>query len=82
MVPLGTMKASPQGAGFQVRSSHVYVPRVHGVFSNRDLSSTSERLPRAISIACNVLEVFWTILANNSKESFSYLVLGFLLDSL
>lgn len=73
------MKASPR-AGFQVSSSHVL--KVHGVFSNRDFSSTSERLPRAISIACNVLEVFLDNTANNSKESFPYLVLGFLLGSL
>lgn len=49
-----TLKASPEGGGFNVRSSSGalgLVSKAHGVFSNRDLLSTSEKQPRAIAIA-------------------------------
>ena len=56
MGPSGTLKASPQGGGFQDRSSPGSldpVSRVHGVFSNRELPSTFGRQPRAAAITCN-----------------------------
>lgn len=33
-------------------------------------------------MSCNVLEVSWTTLTNNSNEGFTCLVLGFLLNGL
>lgn len=84
MAPSGTMKASPQEGGFQVRSSSGPldpVPEVHRVFISRDLLFISDRQPRAIAVDYNVLGVLWTTLTSNSKEGFSCLVLGFLLDS-
>lgn len=78
------LKASPQRQAFRSDlAMYMYPKYMVSSAIGTYLSSTSERLlPRAVSIAYNVLEVFWTILANNSKESFPYLVLGFLLDSL
>jgi hypothetical protein len=55
---------------------------VYDIFRNRDLTSIFVEKPKAIEIACDVLRVSWTILSNNSKEDFSCLVLGFLLDDL
>ena len=49
--PSATMKASSQGGGFRVRSSLGplgSVSKMHGVFSNRDLPTTSGRQPMAI----------------------------------
>lgn len=51
---------------------------VHGVFSSRNLLSTSQGKPRPIAGTCNVLGVFWTSLANNTKEGFSFFMLGIL----
>lgn len=55
---------------------------VFGVFSNRNLLSTSGRQPRAVAVACIVLAASWTTVTNNSKEGFSCPVLGSLLDGI
>jgi hypothetical protein len=47
-----------------------------------DITSTSGRQPRAVAIVYDVLGVSQATLTNNSKGSFSHLVLEFLLDSL
>lgn len=49
MVLPGTVDASPRGRAFQFSSSSggsESLAKVHGVISNRDLSSTSGRQPR------------------------------------
>jgi hypothetical protein len=78
------LETSLQGGGFQVRSSSEPLgpgSEVHGVFSNRDLPSSSEGQPMATAKACNGLGVSWTSLSNNPKGGFSCQVLGFLLDN-
>lgn len=68
--------------GFWVRSSSAPLGSVitaHGVFSNRDLPSTSGGQP--IAIAYSILGVCWTTLTNGLITDFSCLV-RLLLDSL
>lgn len=82
MVPSGTMKASPQGGCIQVNSSSESLgsgSEMDGV--NRSLPSTSGEQSGTIAIGCT-FGVFWTALANNSKEGFLYLVLGLFLGGL
>ena len=55
---------------------------VHGDLSSKNLPSTSRVLPRVKAIHSNVSGVSWETLTNNSKEGFSCLVLGILLDGL
>ena len=50
---------------------------VHGIFSKRNLPSTSGEEPRTIAIVCNIWGVSWATLANNSKEGFSMESWGF-----
>lgn len=74
------MKGSPQVGGFQVGSSLTplnLVSKVCSVFSEMDATSISERQPRAIAIAYNILGGSWTPLANNSKGGFLCLVVEF-----
>ena len=47
---------------------------MHGVFSNRDLASTSSRQPRAEAIVYNVLGVSWTTLISGLEKGFSFLL--------
>lgn len=56
-----------------------HLSEIYGIFSNRDLPSTSKEWPSKVVIACNVLAVSWTNF-KNSKEKFSYLMLAVLLD--
>jgi hypothetical protein len=56
------MKGSPQGEGFPVRFSWDPVSEVCGVFSSKDVPSTSGRRPRATAVACIVLGISQTIL--------------------
>lgn len=63
IAPSGTTKACPQGGGFYVRSSILYLK--HVVISNRALPSASERQPRVAIIAYIVLAASWTPLNNN-----------------
>lgn len=54
------MKANPQGADFQVRSSldtPGLVSKLNGLFGNRNLPLTSKVPPRAIAIAYIILRV-------------------------
>jgi hypothetical protein len=56
------MYSSPLEEGFQVMpnlDSLSPVSDVHGVISNRDISSTSERPPGSTTIAWNCLESQW-----------------------
>lgn len=55
--PSGILKATPQGRGFQDRSSlgpSGPVSKAYHVFRNGDLPSTSERQPKTTAIAYNV----------------------------
>lgn len=68
------MKASPWGGGFHVRSrsgSLSPMPKMHGVFTNRDLPSTSTK---DNTNRLHVLGFSWITLTNNSKEGFSCMV--------
>lgn len=67
-VPSHTMKGRLQKGGFQARSSLNFLIPVSErcrIFRYRDLTSTSERHPRAIQMAYVVLGATWTTLANN-----------------
>lgn len=62
-------KASPQGGSVRRRCSLGLlgsVSKVHNVFSNRNLPSTSDGQSKAIVIAYNILGVSWAPLTNNS----------------
>ena len=77
----GTMKASPQGGSFRSDLAQGFLDPVfeaHCVFIKKDLSSSSERQPRATSIAYNVLGVSCTTWTNDSKGGFSCLLSEFL----
>lgn len=77
MEPSDTMKGILQGETFQVSSVSV-ASEVHGVFSDRDLCSTSWG---QLTIVYNVMGVFWkTILTSNSKDGLSCLELRILLN--
>lgn len=82
----GTMNSIPEGEDSQVRTRSDplgLVYKVYGLFTDRELHSTSERKLQTIEISiAYVWGGFWTTLTNNSKECFSYLVLGILIDSL
>lgn len=61
----GTIKLSPQGEGIQVSSKSIPLTpmsKAHVVFSNRSLSSTSGRQPRAIA----VVYIVWGVLFGES----------------
>lgn len=76
-----TMKANPQGRGFQVKSRSIPASsirsKVCGVFNNRDLSSASGKQPKAAAIAFYYFGVSWSPLTNNSIEDFLCLAMGF-----
>lgn len=77
VAPSGSIKASPQGGGFQVRSISGptdLMSKVHDVFNNRSYFSTMGGSKGSIYSLCGVS---WTALINHSKEGFSCLVLGF-----
>lgn len=67
-----------------VQGSLGFVSEVHSVFRNKDLPPITEwkGATRANSNILYCLGMCWTSLTNKSKESFSCLVLGFLLDGL
>lgn len=77
----GTMKAAPLGRRlFQVRLSLDLLGLVYemdGVFSNRDLPSTSRRQPKAAAVIYSILGVSWTPLTNSSKGASSAWFWGF-----
>ena len=67
--PSGTLKSSPQGGGFQAKSSWdplSPVSEVHDVFSNRDLLSTSGRQPRATAVT--YLYCFRSLMDNHDQQ--------------
>ena len=83
MALFSAMKSSPQGRDFKSvldQGPLGLVHEVHGVLSNSSIPSTTEGQPRARTITCNVLGVFYTTLTNINK---GILLLGVraLLDS-
>lgn len=82
-MPSGAMKAGPQKVAFQVTSnSEAHVSAVYSIFGNRDLPSTSQWVTKGNSNRLYVFVISWTALTNDSKESVSCLILGFLLGYL
>lgn len=80
IAPSNIMKTSPQAGGIYSRSNSAPpgpVSKVCGVFSNRDLPSTSGRQPKATAITYNVLRVSWTVFTKNSRDNFLYQFWGF-----
>lgn len=55
--------------------------KVHGVFNNRYLPSTSHVQARAVALVYKILRISWTN-QNNTKENFLWLVLEYLLNDL
>lgn len=65
----GTMDASLQEGGFQIRSSLVPLgpgSKVHDTFNNKNLFPTSGSQLRATTAVNNVLRVSWITMTNNS----------------
>lgn len=76
----GTMKASPRGGSFQVRSCFLRVLCLKSMASSIiDLPSNSGR---AMTLAHINLRVSWALLTKHLKRGFSCLVPAFLLEGL
>lgn len=75
-MPSCIMEPSYQGGGFQVRSISDCLgslSKVYGVFSSKDLLSTSVRQPSATVVAYNnVLGVSWTTLATLAASHYRF----------
>lgn len=72
-MPSCIMELSYQGGGFQVRSISDCLgsmSQAYGVFSKKDLLSTSVRQPSATAVTYNVLEVSWTTLATMAASHY------------
>lgn len=70
IAPSGIVEATPQGRGFQDRSSLGSGPvsKAYHVFRNGDLASTSERQPEATAITYNIWVASGAPLTNSLKR--------------
>lgn len=74
------MKVIPKVGGYQVESTLATlgsVSQVNGVFSRMGLLSSSEKQPRVVAIAYNILKSVLGNLDQQFKMGFSYLVFFF-----